>query len=226
MNVIRDLLIFGPPVLFSIILHEVSHGWMAKKVGDPTAYDAGRLTFNPIAHIDLFGTILLPLLLILSGSRFIFGWAKPVPINPMFFRKPRRDLILVTAAGPVSNLLAATVVGYIFIGLVQIAKTPVFQPFLTMLAYGVLINLILAFFNLIPIPPLDGSRILASVFNLRSRIFAYDRYGFLIIMALAFIVPRLFGISPLHLWINFLVNKIAYIIFGSHVIEIAKFINA
>jgi Zn-dependent protease len=224
MNLLREILIFGPPVLFAIVLHEVSHGWVARAVGDPTAYEAGRLTFNPLSHIDLFGSIVLPLLLILSGSGFVFAWAKPVPINPMFFRKPRRDTILVTAAGPVSNLLLAVVLGYVLIGLARLADLPVLRPLLNMLAYGVLINFILAFFNLIPIPPLDGSRILASVFNLRGRIFTYDRYGFIIILALAFVVPMIFGINPLFLWINFFVNKVAYIIFGPHVSDIVKFI--
>jgi Zn-dependent protease len=224
MGILRDILIYGPPVLFAITVHEFSHGWVAKKVGDDTADLAGRLTLNPIAHIDLFGSIILPLILIFSGSGFVIAWAKPVPINPMLFRKPRRDTILVSAAGPASNLVLATLLGYLLISLAAIGNAPTLSPFLAMLAYGVLINLVLAFFNLLPIPPLDGSRIVASAFNLRSRVFKYDRYGFLIILALAFLVPMLVGVSPLALWINFFVDKVAFILFGSHVGEIVRYL--
>jgi Zn-dependent protease len=159
-----DLLIMLPILLFSVIVHEVAHGWVALRCGDPTARDAGRLTFNPLPHIDPFMTILLPLFLIISHSGFVIGGAKPVPINPYNFRKGERDSVLVSFAGPASNILLA----FLAFGLsllvavsFRVTGSPVFLPMLRMLNAFIAINLILANFNLIPVPPLDGSHILA-----------------------------------------------------------------
>ena len=144
-------------LLFSIIVHEVAHGYVALLNGDPTARMLGRITLNPIPHIDLVGSILVPLLLLISQSSFLIGWAKPVPVNPLNFRNFRWGEFAVSAAGPLSNLALAA----IFSVLLRLGLE---NPGLMQLAYfGVSINIILAIFNLIPIPPLDGSHILALV---------------------------------------------------------------
>jgi Zn-dependent protease len=142
-------------LLFSVIVHEVAHGYVALLNGDPTARMLGRLTLNPAPHIDMIGSILVPGLLLLSGSSFLIGWAKPVPVNPLNFRNYRWGEFAVSAAGPLSNLVLAA----IFSGVLRLG---VENPGLSQLAsYGVMINILLALFNLIPIPPLDGSHILA-----------------------------------------------------------------
>lgn len=172
-------LIFFILAIMSITLHEFSHGVMAYRLGDPTAKDAGRLTFNPLAHIDLFGTILLPILLFkIIGVPF--GYAKPVPINPYHFKNPRRDIMLVGAAGPLSNVAAAAVLAL----LIKILPASIFS---TMLAWAVVTNVILAVFNLIPIPPLDGSKVIAAL--LPARIYhnylQLQIYGIILILALS-----------------------------------------
>jgi Zn-dependent protease len=141
--------------IFSVILHEVAHGYAAYLQGDNTARNAGRLTLNPVSHIDPFGSIILPLLLIISNSPMVIGWAKPVPFNPYNLRNQRRGEALVALAGPLTNIIIAVVFGI----LIQTGMLPQLSaPF----AYIVLINLVLAIFNLVPIPPLDGSKILFS----------------------------------------------------------------
>jgi len=148
-----------PILLISITFHEYAHGWMAAKLGDPTPAESGRLTFNPLAHIDPFGTVILPgLLLLLSQGAFAFGYAKPVPINPYHFKNPKKDIMWVGLAGPVANfLLALVLVLFLKIGIVVLPDI-VNQA----IVLGVMINFILGFFNLVPIPPLDGSKIVAS----------------------------------------------------------------
>jgi Zn-dependent protease len=144
-------------LFFSVIVHEVAHGYLALLNGDPTAKLSGRITLNPIPHIDPIGTLLLPALLVLSGARLLFGWARPVPVNPMNFRNYIWGEVTVSAAGPLSNLALAVVFALLLrlnlgnVGLVKLAY------------YGVSINIFLALFNLIPIPPLDGSHVLAAV---------------------------------------------------------------
>lgn len=171
-----SILIFLP----AVTVHEYAHGWMANRLGDPTARDSGRLTLNPLAHIDPVGTILLPTMLILTGSPFVFGWAKPVPVNFAYLRNPKRDMMWVGLAGPGANIGLAVLSAIV-------VKTGIVPPTLIGL-FGIiiLINLILAVFNLIPIPPLDGSRILMSILP-REKAYAYSRiepYGFIIIIAL------------------------------------------
>ncbi|MBN2482587.1 MAG: site-2 protease family protein [Candidatus Omnitrophica bacterium] len=168
-------------LFFSVVLHECAHGWVAWRLGDPTPKLSGRLTLNPISHIDIFGTILLPILLLLmSGGNFTFGYAKPVPINPNNFKNPKKDMMWVGASGPASNLILALLI--IIILKVNMITDPVY----TVLLYGVFINLILAIFNLLPIPPLDGSRIVASFLSYRQayRYLKLERFGFLIIALL------------------------------------------
>lgn len=160
---LSSLMVALPVLLFSVIVHEVAHGWMALRCGDPTARDAGRLTFNPIPHIDLFMTILLPLFLIISHSMFIIGGAKPVPINPYNFRRGEKDGVLVSFAGPGSNILLALLafgLSILDVTAFRLTGLPVFLPLLNFLNMFIVINLFLANFNLIPIPPLDGSHIL------------------------------------------------------------------
>lgn len=166
-------------LLFSVVIHEVSHGWAALKLGDDTAEKMGRLTLNPIPHLDIFGSILLPLILIITHAGVIFGWAKPVPYNPLKLRKPGRDSALLALAGPAANFSLALVFGL----LMRIGAHSAFGlPFLSFLGIIVQINLILAIFNLLPIPPLDGSKILFYFFpSPKLEIFLYQ-YSFIILL--------------------------------------------
>ena len=146
-------------LIFSVILHEVSHGYVAERLGDPTARNLGRLTLNPLKHIDPIGSIFLPLMLYyLTNGGFVFGWAKPVPFDPRYLRNPRRDAGLIAAAGPITNLTLAAVFGFIVRGMIATGSG---DSALTLLLYLVVgINVGLAIFNLVPIPPLDGSKVL------------------------------------------------------------------
>ncbi len=178
----NNFLITIPIFLFAIIIHEVAHGWVANKLGDSTARYSGRLTLNPLAHIDPFGTILLPILLWRLNSPVIFGWAKPVPINFWNLRHPKRDIILVGLAGPLANFLAA-----VFLSLfLKLSLSPAIY---TVINSAILLNLVLGVFNLIPIPPLDGSRVIVGLLPDK---FAYiysrlEIYGFVIIFLLLYL---------------------------------------
>ena len=182
-EMILGLAIWLGALFGSVILHEVAHGWVAYRLGDPTAKLAGRLTLNPLAHVDLTGTILLPLLLVLLRSPFIIGWAKPVPINPLYFRRPYRGMMLVGAAGPLTNLTLAGTALVVWYPLHQVPAVP--GVILEALGAVILINIILAAFNLIPIPPLDGSRILAYFLPPRGRLLLrrLEPFGFLGVLA-------------------------------------------
>lgn len=182
-------------LLFSVILHEVMHGVLALKFGDHTAKEMGRLTLNPLPHIDLVGTILLPALLILSGSPILFGWAKPVPVNPLNFSNLRRGELFVSAAGILANFGLAVAAAIIYHLLNALPQT--FPSLLgSLLRFTVLINLVLGIFNLFPIPPLDGSKVLLSQlpYNLAKEYQKIERYGILILLILL-MVP--FGNSSL-----------------------------
>lgn len=145
-------------LIFSVVVHEVSHGFVAEHLGDPTARLAGRLTLNPLKHLDPFGSVILPLLLSLLPGGLVFGWAKPVPYNPMNLKRPERDGALIAAAGPTANLFIALVFGLAFRAM---AVLPVLGGALELLfAKIVIVNVMLAVFNLVPIPPLDGSKVL------------------------------------------------------------------
>ena len=175
------------PTLFAIVVHEVAHGWVAFRLGDSTAYMMGRLTLNPFKHIDLIGTILVPLVLILTVG-FAFGWAKPVPVNFSNLRHPRRDTALVAAAGPGANLLMA--IGWTLIiklsTLLPAAADMLALPLFYMGLFGIVINLILMVFNLIPIPPTDGGRILTTLLppKLAYQISRVEPYGMIILLLL------------------------------------------
>jgi len=193
-----QIIIIIPILLFSMIVHEVAHGWVALKCGDPTARDAGRLTFNPIPHIDPFMTILLPAMLIFSGSVFIIGGAKPVPVNPYNFKRGEKDNMLVAFAGPASNILLALIAFIILIFVVFIWRATGSQVVIAVqgfLGTFIFLNLILANFNLLPIPPLDGSHILAYFLKGRAKIsyLKMSRYGFMVLIGL-FMVGRMLPI--------------------------------
>jgi len=169
----------------SIVIHEVSHGFMAESFGDDTARDAGRLTLNPIPHLDLFGSIILPAFLVLTHMPFLFGWAKPVPYNPNNLSNRKWGTIAVAAAGVLANLIIAIIFGII----IRLTLGAGLQSgFYTITSEIVVVNLALAIFNLVPIPPLDGSKILFSFFPnfISSKIFRYEQYS--LILLLIFIV--------------------------------------
>jgi Zn-dependent protease len=178
--------------VISITSHEAAHGFVADRLGDPTARERGRLTLNPIPHIDLFFTILLPLFLIISGSAFIFGGAKPVPVDVSRLKHPRRDWALVGAAGPGMNIVLALALTALLSATTRLGFTDMSSGLTEVLAAGIFLNALLAIFNLIPIPPLDGSRVFQFLLSGES-LGLYrqlDRYGLLIIMALVFLVPQ------------------------------------
>lgn len=189
---IRQLAIMAVPVLIAITCHEAAHGYAAWRLGDPTARHAGRLTLNPLKHIDPFGTIIFPLLLVLLKSPFLFGWAKPVPVNPRYFSNPVKGMMLVSLAGPGSNFAMALGFAVLHHGLLGLAELSggagmaLFAPLALMTWYGVLINLILGVFNLFPVPPLDGSKILAGFLPEKGAVALYrmERYGFILIILL------------------------------------------
>ena len=163
-SLVQKIILIAPPVLFAIVFHEVAHGWVANKLGDPTARMLGRLTLNPIKHIDPVGTVLVPVMLLLLHSPFMFGWAKPVPITPQNFAKPRTGMAWVAAAGPASNLLMA--IAWVVIAWVAVAlapRAPWILPLYYMGQYGVVANVVLGVLNLFPLPPLDGSRVLTGL---------------------------------------------------------------
>jgi len=175
-----------PILLFSVIIHEIAHGWMALRLGDTTARDMGRLTLNPIPHIDPFGSILIPLFSLAVAGRVFIAWAKPVPVNPANFSNFRRDDILVSIVGPLSNILIALCCTVIYIIIQKIAPeidqtsslvNETFTFFLKMFHGGIILNIVLAVFNLIPVPPLDGSHVVASLLPAELSL-RYRRLGF------------------------------------------------
>lgn len=181
-----------PVLLFSIVVHEVAHAWVALREGDDTAERLGRITLNPLPHLDVIGSIILPLLLVASGTGIIFGWAKPVPINPRNFRDPVWGDIRVSMAGIVSNVVLTLLFALLAIGAFRL-EAALHAPWVGWLAsvatWGIVINLLLALFNLLPIPPLDGSHVIAHLLppSLRDGYRAMGRYGLLILIGLFYL---------------------------------------
>ncbi|MEC5217834.1 Zn-dependent protease [Actimicrobium sp. GrIS 1.19] len=185
-DLIQTVAVYALPVLFAITLHEAAHAFAARYFGDNTAYAAGRMTLNPIPHIDLFGTILIPVLLyFFTGGAFLFGYAKPVPVDFGRLRNPKRDMRWVALAGPASNLFMGLMWALLGIGLTLSGVTEPF--FFKMVEAGVTVNLVVFAFNLFPIPPLDGGRIMFSLLPNKAA-FQYAKlepYGFFIVLGLA-----------------------------------------
>jgi Zn-dependent protease len=192
-----DFLTIFPVLLFSVVIHELAHGLMALKLGDPTAKQMGRLTLNPIPHIDLVGSILVPLISLLVAGRVFIAWAKPVPVNPANFSNLRRDDILVSVVGPLSNVVLACLLTLVIIilstlvGSMEVLQSErvleVMNFLLKMLYMGIYLNILLAVFNMLPIPPLDGSHVLASLLPDRLSMM-FRRVGFFGIVAILFLL--------------------------------------
>jgi Zn-dependent protease len=217
-SIARQLIIAAIPILIAITFHEVAHGFVAHKLGDPTAKMMGRLTLNPIAHIDPVGTIIVPIMLfIFSKGTFIFGTAKPVPVNFHNLRHPRRDSALVSAAGPTMNVIIAFTSILLFILVHKIPTQSIFSTFVSqkimiplsiMLQYSISFNIFIAAFNLLPVPPLDGGRIVTSLLPMKHsyQFSKLEPYGILIVLALWFTGLAYYIIVPIQTFIELIIR--------------------
>ena len=190
--ILYEISIWAIPAVIAITFHEASHGYVAHVLGDDTAWRLGRVSFNPLVHIDPFGTVVLPVMLLLLRAPFLFGYAKPVPVNFRALRYPRMGTILVAAAGPGMNLLLAAIAALAF-HIVGYVPAPGAQWMAANLRNALILNVILAIFNLLPVPPLDGGRILVAVLpgTLANSLSRFEPYGLLILIGLLFVMPLL-----------------------------------
>ncbi|MGH7804100.1 MAG: site-2 protease family protein [Candidatus Binatia bacterium] len=193
LETVADIAFWSIPILLAVVFHEVAHGWVAYRLGDPTAALRGRLTLNPLKHVDPIGTIVVPLLLVLTKAGFIFGWARPVPVNYANLRNPRRDMMLVAAAGPATNLVMAAIAAVVVQAIMMTAPdgklteaNPI--PFGIALIgyYTVTTNVFLALFNMLPIPPLDGGRVMTGLLppSLAQGFARIEPFGFILLLVL------------------------------------------
>ena len=205
-----EIILMIPVLLFSVIAHEVAHGYAAYRCGDATAKYSGRLTFNPLPHVDMFGTIIFPALLMITHSPFLIGWAKPVPVNPNNYRRPGRDDIFVSLAGIAANLGLAVISTVLFGVYMNIFPVSTDDAFTIMFKYGIQINVLLAIFNLLPVPPLDGSWVLyhllpAGLADAYRKLFPY---GFLLLMLLVMTGAISAIMMPIRGLVLFLLNSL------------------
>ena len=197
MELLSKIIEIVPPLLFAMVLHEVAHGFVAYRLGDPTAKISGRISLNPLVHIDWIWTVIMPATLIYIGSPIVFGAAKPVPVDPRYFKNPRKGMAIVAIAGPVINFILAIFCYFLLSILSQVkfsADNFILSLIVNWLAYGILINLIFGLFNLIPVPPLDGGRILVGILpvELARKVARLEPYGFVIVIILIYLkIPQM-----------------------------------
>lgn len=211
-DIAYTIAVWAAPILFAITLHEAAHGWVANKLGDPTAKKLGRITINPLKHIDPVGTIVVPLFLAMV-SPFVLGWAKPVPVEPRYFKSPLLDMALVAVAGPVSNFFMACLWAmFIKLAYLLLDNSPLLAFVAEMGEKGIIINIVLMVLNLLPIPPLDGGRVVAGILppNLAMPFMQLERFGMIIILVL--LVSGILGKIMWPIVVHFI--KIIGFIFG------------
>ncbi len=211
---IQKIVLFAIPIIFAITVHEVAHGWVASKLGDQTAKMMGRLTLNPIKHMDPVGTVLLPLIMIIL-TPYAFGWAKPVPVDWRNLRHPKRDMALVAIAGPAANLLMLIMWVFFLVVIESVNFLPAYTVLLldNMAGVGIIINIILIVLNLLPLPPLDGSRIVAAFLSpaMALKFHKLERWGLLILIVLMFTGVLGKILEPM---IGFLLSLVALLVSG------------
>ena len=209
-SLLETILVWAIPLLTAITLHEAAHGYTAYRLGDATAYLQGRVSLNPIRHIDLLGTIIIPLVLLATGSSFIFGYAKPVPVNFSQLRQVRRDTILVALAGPFSNLVMAFIWSLLKLTLLLSMPGNIFL--LKMVNAGIVVNLVLFAFNLFPLPPMDGGRIMLSLLppQMAYQFAKVERYGFFILMGLIYLGVTSYWMRPVMMIGRWVINLFIY----------------
>lgn len=213
-GMLEKILIFGIPLILAITLHEAAHGYVALMFGDKTALHAGRISLNPLRHIDPMGTIILPGLLFISGAPFLFGYAKPVPVNGRNLNNPKRDMIWVAAAGPGMNILLAVLSALSF-HLIPFFPEGFHDFLVQLLSFSILMNVVLAVFNMLPLPPLDGGRVAVGLLphGPARALASLERYGFIILIGLI-MIPPLLGIPLLRMIIGPPVEFLTHIISG------------